>query len=214
METAQPYSCNGAVPHALLAVRTLAGGSPRQPEGPGNATPGTAEAMTESEDLETPEATPSPTAHPSPAPSQPGSAAEDMHTETDNNASGETHSPGTLPARNREMMPPPKPMPPHSGDTLGLEELQRAYDVYHRMLWHDLVDNLRADFHDARPDWRCAAALPHMELPTSACCNSRHSSRWNNVLRRSPSTCECGGSTTTSQGRGTYGSTTSPRHTR
>ena len=71
----------------LAAMQARSTGSVlRQHNGPGNTTPGTVEAMTEGHESEKPQATPSPTARPSPATSPPGPAAEDMHTEPDNNA--------------------------------------------------------------------------------------------------------------------------------
>ena len=55
-------------------------------------------------------------------------------------------------------MPPLSPRPPHLGDHLDLEELRRAYDIYHI----NLVAALRTNFQDVRNDRRFAAArLPH-----------------------------------------------------
>ena len=59
-------------------------------------------------------------------------------------------------------MPPPYPRPPHVGDHLDLEELRRAYDIYHRTPSHNLVDALGTHFQNVGSDW-CffAALLPH-----------------------------------------------------
>ena len=85
-----------------------------------------------------------------------------MHTEPDNNASGDTPSSGTLAARDREIVPPLPPLPLHSGDPLRLEELRRAYEVYNGTPSHNLVGALRAHFQDVRTDRPFAAALlPH-----------------------------------------------------
>ena len=59
-------------------------------------------------------------------------------------------------------MLPEAPRPLHSGDPLGLEELRRAYDVYHRTPSRDLVDAPRAHVHNVCTDQRFAVALlPH-----------------------------------------------------
>ena len=86
--------------------------------------------------------TPPPAACPSPAPSRPVPNAESMHTEPGDDVSGDSPSAGTLEARDREIMPPPPPRPPHVGDHLYLEELLRAYDIHHRMPSANLVDAL------------------------------------------------------------------------
>ena len=118
--------------------------------------------MTESRDSGTSGTTPPPAARPSPAPSRPGPNAENMHTELDDDASGDSPSPGTLAARDGEIMPPPPARPPHVGDHLDLEELRRAYDIYHRTPSPNLVDALRMHFQGVRGDRRFAAALlPH-----------------------------------------------------
>ena len=103
-----------------------------QQDRPGDATPGSNGAATERQHSAMPEASSLPTTHPSPAPSRPGPAAEHMHTERDKNVPGNTPWRGTLAARDKEIMPPPPPRLPHSEDPLGLEELRKAYDVYHR----------------------------------------------------------------------------------
>ena len=61
------------------------------------------------------------------------------------------------------MPPPPPPLSPsQSGDPLGLEELRRAYNVYHGMLPHDPVGALRRHFQGTYLNWRFAVALlPH-----------------------------------------------------
>ena len=85
-----------------------------------------------------------------------------MHTEPDEDAPGGSPSPGTLAARDREIMPPPPRRPPHVGDHLDLEELRTAYNIYHRTPSTTVVDALRMHFHDVRGDRRFAAALlPH-----------------------------------------------------
>ena len=94
-----------------------------------------------------------------PVPSRPGPDAENIHTEPDDEASGDNPSPGTLAARDRELMPPQAPEQPHVGDHLDLEELRRAYDIYHRMPSPNLVGALQMHFRGVRGDWRFAAAL-------------------------------------------------------
>ena len=109
----------------------------------GDATPTTHAGRTESQDSGTSGTTPPPAARPSSAPSQPGPSAEKMHTEPEDDASKDSPSPGTLAARD-------------------LEELQRAYDSYHRTPRHNLVDALGTHFQDVRSDRRFAGALlPH-----------------------------------------------------
>ena len=56
-------------------------------------------------------------------------------------------------------MPPPPPRPPHVGDHLDLEGLQRAYDIYRRTPSPNLVDALRMHFRGVRGDRPLAAAL-------------------------------------------------------
>ena len=80
----------------------FAGSVLRHQNGTSSTAQGTGEGMTESPESEKTETTPSPTARLSPAPHRP---EEDMHTEPDNNASGDTPSPGPLAARDREIMP-------------------------------------------------------------------------------------------------------------
>ena len=118
--------------------------------------------MTESPEPEGPEANPSSITRPGLTPPQPRPTTGDMHTRPDNNASGESPSPGTVAARDREAMPPPPPTPLQSGGPLELEGLQRAYDVYHGTSPHDLVGALQGHFQGVHQDRRFTVALlPH-----------------------------------------------------
>ena len=74
--------------------------------------------------------TPPPAARPSLAPSRPEPNAENMHTEPDDDASGDNPSPGTLAARERENHAPPTPQiatrggpPQPRGTTEGIPHL-------------------------------------------------------------------------------------------
>ena len=155
----EPDAAHAEFPTRAAMQARSAGSVLRRHDGPGVQTPTTNAALTGSLDSETFWTTPSHTERPSLAPLWPGPTAENMHTKPGNNASGDTPSPGTLAARDREIMVPPPPRPPHSGDHLDLEELRRAYDVYHRTPSDNLVDALRAHFQGARTDRRFAAAL-------------------------------------------------------
>ena len=122
----------------------------------------TDENMTESWGSRTSGTTPPPAAHPGQVPSRLGPDTANMHTEPDNDASGYNPSPGTLDVQDREIMPPPHPRPPHVGDHLDVEELRRAYGIYHRAPSPNLVDALRVHFQGVSGDRRFAAALlPH-----------------------------------------------------
>ena len=166
MTTQVPLS-NPDTEHAefptLAAMQARSTGSVlHQHDKTGDTGQGTGPAMTENPESKKPEAIPSPTSRPSPAPARPRPAAEQMHTEPDNSASGDTPSPGIPAARDRAIMPPQPPRPPQSGEPPGLEELRRPYDVYHSTPSHNLLGALRAHFHDVRPERRFAAALlPH-----------------------------------------------------
>ena len=83
-----------------------------------------------------------------------------MHTEPGNNASGDTPSPGTLASWDRGIMPPPLPDCRTQKTPSGLEELRRAYEVYHGTPSHDLVGALQAHFQDVRPDQPLKAPFP------------------------------------------------------
>ena len=98
--------------------------------------------------------------HPSPAPLRSGPDAANMHTGPDDDASGDDPSPGTLAARNREIMPPPPPRPSQAGDHLDLEDLLTVYDIYHGAPSPNLVDALPEHLLGFRGDRRFAAALP------------------------------------------------------
>ena len=126
---------------------------------PSDVTSTTDENMTESRGSGTSRTTPPPAVHPSPGPSRPGPDAANMNREPENDASGDNPSPGTLAAQDREIMPPPPPRPPHVGEHLDLEQLRRAYDIYHRTPSCNLVDALRVQFQGVHGDRRFAAAL-------------------------------------------------------
>ena len=129
---------------------------------PGDATSTTDGTMTESRGSGTSKTTPAAAAQPSPVPSQFGPNTANMHTEPNDDASGNNPSRDTLAARDREIMPPPASTPPHAADNLDLEELRRVYGIYHRNPSQYLVDALRVHFQGFRGDWRFASALlPH-----------------------------------------------------
>ena len=59
-------------------------------------------------------------------------------------------------------MPPPTPRPPHSKDPVDLEELQRAYNIYHGITLQALIGALHEHFQGIDPDWRLAVIpLPY-----------------------------------------------------
>ena len=129
---------------------------------PSDAVSTTDAVTTKSRDSGTSGTTPPPATRPGPTFSRPGPNADNMHTEPDNHVAGNSHSPCTLAARDREIMPPPPPRPPHVGDHLDLEELRRAYDIYHRTPSPNLVDALGMHFQGVRGDLRFVSALlPH-----------------------------------------------------
>ena len=119
----------------------------------------TDETMTESRGSGTSRTTPPAASYLRLAPSQDGPDTTNMHTELNDDASGDSPSPNTLAARDREIMPPPPPRPPHAGDHLHLEELRRVCHIYRRTPSHNVVDALRVHFQCVRGNERFAAAL-------------------------------------------------------
>ena len=129
---------------------------------PSDATSTTDETLTESWGWKTPETTPPAAARPYPAPPQSGPDAANMHTEPNDDTSGDNPSPDILATQDREIIPSPAPRPPHAGDHLDVEELRRVYDTYHQTRSPNLVDALRVHFQGVCGDRQFAAALlPH-----------------------------------------------------
>ena len=159
---AEPDAAHAA-PATRPAVQVQSGESGLHPHcEPSDTASRTDSAVIEIRESETSGTILPPAARPGQVPCRPGPNADNMHTEPDDKASGDSPSPGTLASQDREIMPPPPPRPPRVGDHLDLEELRRGYDIYHRMPSPNMTDALRIYFQGVRGNWLFAAALlPH-----------------------------------------------------